>query len=537
MRIGRILSFFPIAGFLAIFPASPSTVFAQGEARGQKNTSLTDPSYERIVVAEVGGVKITAQEFLLNYGFGPAFTKREKDSKLRYLNFMIYEKLFALDAYERGLQNRRLTREALSDIEGDLATEELYTQDVAKRVSVTPKEIATGIRLKRVSLSLEWVYAPTESAVAVSEKLLQGGASFDSVYTLQIHSGADPADRSLRTTQFDLQMKNPVLAKIVDSLKAGVVSLPIHVDDGWYIVRVAERTKDAVTTESEAVRQREDVHRALVERESDRLSDQYVNQILTDAKATIERRGFDIVQAHIAATIVPHETFAQWDMGGLLVKKWGPLDVSDIAPFKSLTIVTTGQGRLTVGDFLRWYDARSTLIRLKTTSAPAFFSSFEGVVWRMVRDTLLVGRAFQRHLQLAHTVQQQKKWWEEKVLFELEKSMISDSLPRDSAHVRDYYTRNERDFRDSTGRVRSFEHVADDVLRAYYASAMTERMLHRVLALKARYNVTVHEAALDRLVTDPENDPGAIDVYSVKKGGTFPHPAFPTIDLGWQEWH
>jgi hypothetical protein len=33
-----------------------------------------------------------------------------------------------------------------------------------------------------------------------------------------------------------------------------------------------------------------------------------------------------------------------------------------------------------------------------------------------------------------------------------------------------------------------------------------------------------------------ENDPKAIDVYIAKTRGTFPHPAFPTIDYDWQTW-
>jgi len=35
-----------------------------------------------------------------------------------------------------------------------------------------------------------------------------------------------------------------------------------------------------------------------------------------------------------------------------------------------------------------------------------------------------------------------------------------------------------------------------------------------------------------------ENEPDAraIDTYFAKKGGTFPRPAFPTIDYEWQGW-
>jgi hypothetical protein len=54
--------------------------------------------------------------------------------------------------------------------------------------------------------------------------------------------------------------------------------------------------------------------------------------------------------------------------------------------------------------------------------------------------------------------------------------------------------------------------------------------------LKNRYPVSIDEAALQRVPVDAEQDPRAIDVFVAKKGGTFPRPAYPTIDAFWQTW-
>jgi hypothetical protein len=48
--------------------------------------------------------------------------------------------------------------------------------------------------------------------------------------------------------------------------------------------------------------------------------------------------------------------------------------------------------------------------------------------------------------------------------------------------------------------------------------------------------VVVFEKILSDLPVANESDPRAIDVYFAKKGGTFPHPAFPAIDYDWQSW-
>ena len=58
------------------------------------------------IVASVGPINITTDEFYYSYEFGPAFVKREKDSKERYLKYMINEKLLALDGYSRGIDKK-----------------------------------------------------------------------------------------------------------------------------------------------------------------------------------------------------------------------------------------------------------------------------------------------------------------------------------------------------------------------------------------------------------------------------------------------
>jgi hypothetical protein len=64
----------------------------------------------------------------------------------------------------------------------------------------------------------------------------------------------------------------------------------------------------------------------------------------------------------------------------------------------------------------------------------------------------------------------------------------------------------------------------------------TSRLLHRILALKRRYPVTTDTEFLRTLPVSSENDPKAIDVYTVRRGGILPRPAFPSIDYDWQAW-
>jgi len=89
------------------------------------------------IVASVGPINITAEEFSNSYEFGPAFAKRKTDSKNRYLKYMIYEKLLALDGYSRNLDKEEEINSLINDFESDLATEEMFKEDILNKGKFT----------------------------------------------------------------------------------------------------------------------------------------------------------------------------------------------------------------------------------------------------------------------------------------------------------------------------------------------------------------------------------------------------------------
>jgi hypothetical protein len=192
---------------------------------------------------------------------------------------------------------------------------------------------------------------------------------------------------------------------------------------------------------------------------------------------------------------------------------------------------------LNVRTFLDWYHLREPYIKLSLASQQGFFQSVEGIIWRMVRDWLLTDRAFERKLHNRTSVRRQKEWWKEKFLYLANKGRIADTIQDSLPLLRKYYEENARNFLDTAGVVKPFDEVREDVWREYSSFELTKRLLHEILRLKQKYGVAINEDALKKVVIDIENDPKAIDVYTVKKGGIYPRTAFPTIDYDWQSWN
>ena len=530
MQTTRLTVFvFTIAGLLVI----SRPVAGQEEGVGFSSDELLNKS---AVVARVGPLKITAEEFRLSYEFGPAFAKRASDARQRYLGYMINEKLLALDAAARRRQVIPLIEPALAEIEGDLATEELYKDDVQSKVKVSGVEIAAGIEQSKRHLTLQWIFALSQNEINSHAVMLRSGASFDSLYRLQGPDSLLAANRLLESSVFKIRMKNGEIGTVADTLKPGSSSEPLKGPDGWYILHVVDGSRDLITTQSDEGKLHNDVYRALLQQKSDSVSQDYVNALLTRHQPTIVPGTFDLLSSYLALKHLDPEEIREWELIGPKGSTRDSASLEAIEELAKETLVTlSGGSKIPLQDFLTWYRNRETLIKVRKSSKQAYLVSLQQMIWQMVRDRLLVQRARERNLQARESVRTQKKWWEEKLLYEAEKKLIVGSISFQDSMLLAYFGENRRRYMDARGAPATFSDARDDVLRDFYEYELTKRILHRINALKEKYPVAIDDGVLARIPV--EGDPTAVEVYTVKKGGTFPRPAFPVIDQMWRTWN
>ena len=514
---------------------------AAGSAMAQQRSDVPtarqlDTLAGSAVVARVGPVSITAQEFLYGYLFGPSFVKKRPDSRQRYLECMIREKILALGERARGATQDPRVRANLDAVEGDLATEELYRDDVLSGVRVTDEEVAAAAQKQQVEVTVRWLYAAERKGADSLAGRLQAGETFDALFQIHCEGGVPREDRSMTVTMMNLMKRNPAMARIVERLPVGRPSDVITVPDGQYIMQVDSVWTNAIVTGSAGAEARHDAQRWLTQQRSDSLSGQYVQKMMLDADPVIERLTFDILRASLGTELLSDSTFTAWGLADRFQGEDDTVQYRDPARYERNTLVQTRSGALTLGMFITWYRLREPNLKLRLVSPQSFFVSLEEIVWRMVRDELLVRRARARSLHERPGVVAQKQWWEDKLLYQVAKDSLSRTITWTDTTLREYFDKHPRLHRDASGKVRRFEEAKDDVLREWYAVALSERMLRRLNALKDRYPVSIDDAALRRVPVDAEADPRAIDVAVAKKGGTFPRPAYPTIDPFWQTW-
>ena len=471
------------------------------------------------IVASVGPINITAEEFYNSYEYGPAFVKRKEDSKKHYLNYMINEKLLALDGYSRGIDKKDDVGSILGEFENDIATEEMFVEDILNKIEISEEEIDTVITQKQLELDIRWLYAETKNELKKYTDAIASGGSFDSIYTMQFKDSIFLDDRSMKINRFQLGKKNPELAEIIDTLPVGKLSEPIEALDGWYIFVLDNITQNLILTESELIRLRHESINALKKKKMDQVSDKYVNQLLLAQDPVIKRESFNVLRSYIGAYTLTQELYDDWALSEKLADALNDLKVKKENVGQSVLVVMK-EGNVNLEEFLKWYRNRSQYIKLNKNDLPSFSKSLENLIWRMVRDKLLSELAFKRNFNQTESFQKQAKWWSDKIVYSAVKKEIVESVILEEDEVK---TKEPAD-------------TEDKIKSERLNMEITKKLFHKINDLKGKYDITINEDILGKIEVSEENNPKAIDFYMVKKGGLIPRTPYPTIDFEWITW-
>jgi hypothetical protein len=488
-------------------------------------------------VATVGDIKISTKEFLLSYEFGPAFLKRSKESKNQYLKVMIYEKLLALSGYKKGLHLEDHVIRSTKAYEEDIMTEELFKKEVMSEVSVSEQEIEHGLQLEQLHLSLKWLYAEDKNKIIMQWNALTQGVTFDSLFFLQFNDSIVIDDRSLKSTFFRLQKKNPSLAAIVDTLVAGNYSIPIKAPDGWYIVKLDNIQTNPILTETELNKIKHELQRSIFKQKLDILSDQYIQNMMNVHQPEIDKDTFVKVVHYINQVALHPNLFYKDTINNILKRNPVDFDAENYTVYKNEILVRGKSCEIIFGEFIAWYKPRMAYLKFNSSSAQEFILNVQQVLWRMVRDYLLVQKAKALGIDEWETVVTQKKWWQDKIVYNAVKADIASSINFEEDDLRKFYKKNMDNFLDKNGEVMPYDKCRNNIESDYIKEKYMFKLVHDVLKLKKEYSIQINEGLLQHLKVQDEADPDAIDFYAVKKGGLLPRQPYPTIDWEWQIWY
>ena len=483
----------------------------------QNNQQNVNDIIDSEVVASVGNIEITKEEFKLNYEFGPVFTKKINNSKAKHLNYMVNEKLFALEAEVIGLDTTRQVVNYLNTINSDLATEELYKDEIISKIEILDKEVDSVIVRKSTNVKVKWLFSESEFEINTLDLELKSGISFDSLFYQRYKLKEEIDSKELTTNRYLLGKKTPGLGKIVDTLENKKNSKPIFMEDGWYIIYLESFNQQPILTETDFTRLKTEATDAVKMMKMNSISDKYVDGLMAENKPIIRSVAFRILRSYLSNYILKKELYEQWSLSKKMDEALAELDNKSKSDISKLVLVDSKSGKVTISQFLEWFWLRDQYLKLDNSSLEAYTLSLKDIVFRMVRDELLTNTAKEKKYFTSDVVEKQFSWWREKVLSSAYKNYLKNTINVSSDEVAPQKG-NEKD-------------INIDIEKEYIA-----KLFRTIQKLKQKYSIVINNDILDNISVSEEENPSAISLYTVKKGGLIPRTPYPTIDSDWANW-
>ncbi len=469
------------------------------------------------IVASIDTINITAEEFFYSYEFGPAFPKRENNSKEVHLKYLINEKLLAGEGYKNGVIEQDDVKGMFNDFRSDIASEEMFRQEILPRVKVTEEEVNKVTEKKLFHYDLRWLYCKSEGQAAGMMKQIDSGISFDTLFNAQLNDSVFKDDRQMNSTLYDIYMKNPFLASILDTLKAGTIPPPVHSDDGWYIIKIDNITRDMITGEAEMNKIRAESVEGIKKSKMGIESDKFIRGLFDKENPVIKRDAFTFLRSYLGKFVLPPEKYDGWGLEAKLDSALSALGLKRGDKDPGITLVAGTVYNYSVDEFVEWYRDRSEYIKFSENDPGSFSKSLENYIWLMVRDRMLGDTSASKGYDNDPWVKKQVSWWRDKIAYSAYRNQLEKSVTLTS---------------DEINLVKENKKTEKDIM----SEELSKKILHKVLKLRQEHKIVINKDVLDKLKVSSENDKKAIDIYFVKRGNLIPRTLFPTIDNDWISW-
>ncbi len=484
------------------------------------------------VAARVGKYIITADNLLESYEVAPAFVKLRPDPLGEHLRYLIYEHLMALEAERLGYDTTETVRRMIEAVEEDLTADRLYVQDVLSGVELSEEHIRAGVQKGRVRIRLRWMFSESQPDAESIYAAYREGASFDSLFSVNLSANQAPESRMYEGTQLNLERDNPELMKRIVFLKSGEVSQPIEGPDGFYIFRIDEIWQNPILPEHEYTLLREQAITVLTKLRADEISAEYIRELFEEKNPEIVPAGMHVIRAYLAEKGLSEERREEFEIPMKLMTEGGPVEIVGNPEFLEMPVARSSDLTIAVRDYLDWFELRQFQIRRHSRSA--FETSILQSVTKMIQDRMLIERAYRRGLYQLDEVRSEKARWQAKILYSVFRRELARSVQVTDRQVLSYYNANRRRYADRQGTPVNYEEIRERV-RAEVRLAEENRLLHRLLNdVQHAYPVEVDQQIIDRLSGSIDESDTPINVIFYKPGGTFPRVAYPTIDQSWR---
>lgn len=482
------------------------------------------------VVAQIGNEIITAQEFRRSYETGFGHLKVGKDRKQTYLDFMINEKLLALEGYRLNLDESQLVKVREKKLLNELMIEALIEKEIKSKIDVKPEEIRKEINKSKVSFKLRYWPEPTlKNAREIAEDMRKRG--YAAVVGDRLHQNRE---RAIDPAQFETDYLSyldvpPEVLEAIKDLPYGKISDPVALHGKFFVFQILDIRRKALT-ENEYKANASRFEQIIFYRKLKNKLDRYIESLMEPKNVVTKAESFQLLGNAVQAW---SDSAKNKDLNFVEAVKQATKQTPALLALKEnldKTFLTYNEGTLSLNDFLPFLDVKRLL---KRSGKNTFREDLHFAVKTSIRDYFMAKEAASQNLENSPEVEKELKMWRDKWVFRETWDRLTGDVKIDEDQVKSYFERHRELYRIPNGGNEPvhFSRVSRQVWQDVYREQVLSTVEAKIKLLKQRYPVTINYAVLDTIsVVDFRKSPWAS--FQIFKSGTN-RPAFPSVEPVW----
>lgn len=396
-------------------------------------------SFNEEPLVSVGNLIITADEFQQRYEMTPLFRKQVKRwteaLKLEFLYTIIAEKLWAMDAYQKGYNKNEVMQFSEKTFEKMFIRDALYHQEIKSKIEITEEQFIEGYLRSTQKLFVNFLFSEDEEEINSLYNFLNNGFPFDTIL-----AESPELDEQFKPIEITFGQMEKFIEDSLYNLKVGEYTTPVFTKDGWYIFRLTNKTETLLLTEKDKNNALSGVKKIIEAQKEKELYYNFYQKFFAVFKIDVDGELIKNICKNISLIFAEKKKVNQIGNDESIY-----LSADDILlledsigeKFLALPLVKLESETITLKEFIRYlaFDGFS----LQNYDIESVFKLIDSKMRTFIEYELLAKEGYKRNLDKLPDVQKQVNMWKENYLYQFLQSQFLDSVSVSEEEAYQYY--------------------------------------------------------------------------------------------------
>ncbi len=394
------------------------------------------PQQEDSIVAKIGNIEISKQEFQERYELTPFLGKEIRTDasvlKKEFLYSLIAEKLFSLKAQDINVDTSDIVARTLDGYKKLFVRDALYKKEIRQRAAKTADSLLTLYIGKASEIWFTYISAQDERQINNIFTLLKKGVPFDSVY-----DAFGSLNDTLKTRIGD---HNPEIEDVIFNLPEQAYTKPLMMDNNWYILKIVKKINPVLTQMSGWEEDYKRLKQTAQERAERIYYKEFMLNFFKNKKIKADGSLLKLFADKVTDVLKEKAQIRKSDTDEVYINTADLIKIENAIGSEKLSTayLKLNNTTVTLKDFILYF--RFEPVGTSDTDPKSVLDLLNSKTRHFIEQELLAEEGFKEGLDKLPSVEHSYRMWRDNYYFYLLQNMFNDSTAVSDKEVFDYYT-------------------------------------------------------------------------------------------------